>query len=284
LKSRKIKYGFYKIDENLFVDIDYLLSVIDDNVKAVFFIDYFGVTQMERLKPILEVLKLKDITIIQDVVQCLKIRKDKLFGDYIFNSFRKFFPFEGSILLSKEIMRIDFHDKVNKFVIYKRIGQLLRYFHIKYNLFSSNQFLFFFRKAEEHYYSEDILRMPKCNQHQLNKYDIELMIEKQKYYYDKLFKDFSENVPNLLRNNDFIPLGFVITTVQRDKIRRDLFEQSIFPPIHWLLSEEMDKTIFNKSIELSLNILTIPLIGLTEEKYPYLYSNLIKYIKNESIS
>jgi hypothetical protein len=74
-KSREIKYRFYKIDENLFVDIDYLISIIDNNAKAILFIDYFGVTQMERLQPLLSILKTKKITVIQDVVQCLKIIK-----------------------------------------------------------------------------------------------------------------------------------------------------------------------------------------------------------------
>lgn len=278
-KAREIKYKFYKIDENLFVDIDYLISIIDEKVKAVYFIDYFGASQRERLQPVLEVLRLKKITLIQDVVQCLQIRKDQLFGDYIFNSFRKFFPFEGSILLSKEKMSIDFGKNRNRYLKFKRIGQLMRYFHVKYNLFSSRHFLSFFRKAEDCYYTNYILRMPKFNLRQLDKYDIEFIADKQKYYYSQLFNTFSDKVPGLLHKNDFVPLGFVIKIEGRDAIRGYLFEQNIFPPIHWLLSEELDKSIFYKSSELSSVILTIPLIGLTDKKYNYLYSNIIKFIK-----
>jgi hypothetical protein len=176
-------------------------------------------------------------------------------------------------------MCIDFVDKKNKFTTYKRIGQLLRYFHVKYNLFSSNQFLYFFRKADDYYGSEDILRMPKFNKRLLNKYDIELMVERQTYYYWRLFNVFGENVPDLLQNSNFVPLGFVIKINERDAIRKHLFEQNIFPPIHWLMSEVLDKTIFYQSIELSSVILTIPLIGLTDKKYNYLYNNIVKYIK-----
>lgn len=278
-KSSEIKYRFFKIDENLFVDIDYLSSIIDDNVKAILFIDYFGASQMDHLKPVLETLKAKKIIVIQDVVQCLQISRGNLFGDYIFNSFRKFFPFEGSILLSNGGIEIKFCDKKSKFIIYKRIGQLLRYFHVKYNLFSSNQFLWFFKKAEDYYGAEDILRMPKCNKRQLNKYNSELLVERQKFYYGKLYKVFGEIVPELLKNDSFIPLGFVIKINQRDQVRKNLFKQNIFLPIHWLLSEELDKSLFNKSVELSSVILTIPLVGLTNKAYCYLFSNIIKYIK-----
>jgi len=276
--SKGIQYKFYKIDENLFVDVDYLISIIDEKVKAVYFIDYFGASQRERLQPVLEVLSLKKITLIQDVVQCLQIRKEQLFGDYIFNSFRKLLPFEGSILLSKRKMNIDFRGSSNKYIEYKRIGQFLRYFHIKYNLGSSKHFLSFFRKAEDCYYKNDILRMPKFNFRQLNKYDIEFIANKQKYYFSQLFNAFSDKVPGLLHKNNFVPLGFVIKIDGRDSVRGYLFKQNIFSPIHWILPVEIDVKVFSKSINLSSLILTLPLIGLTEQKFKFLFENINKYL------
>jgi hypothetical protein len=278
-KSREIKYKFYKIDENLFVDTDYLISIIDNNVKAVLFIDYFGASQIDQLQTVLEILKSKKIIIVQDIVQCLQIRKDKLFGDYIFNSFRKFFPFEGSILLSKRKMNIDFRGSSNKYIEYKRIGQFLRYFHIKYNLGSSKHFLYFFRKAEDCYYINDILSMPKFNLRQLNKYDIEFIANKQKYYFSQLFNAFYDKVPGLLHKNNFVPLGFVIKIDGRDSVREYLFKQHIFSPIHWILPVEIDVKVFSKSTNLSSLILTLPLIGLTEQKFKFLFENINKYLK-----
>jgi hypothetical protein len=283
-KSRRIPYEFYKIDENLFIDINYLISIIDNNVKSILIIDYFGASQMDRLQPVLEILKSKKIIIIQDIVQCLQIRKDNLFGDYIFNSFRKFFPFEGSILLSKEKMTINFGECRNKYIKYKRVGQFLRYLHVKCNLFSSNHFLSFFRKAEGCYYTNYILKMPKFNVRQLNKYNIEFMAKKQKYYFDHLINTYSNKVPELLHKNNFIPMGFVMKIEGRDSIRKYLFEQNIFPTIHWILPNEIDRNMFNRSIELSSFILTIPLCGLTNEKFDYLCTNIDKYVKNEGLS
>jgi hypothetical protein len=283
-KLRGIKYKFYKVDDNLFIDTEYLISIIDKKVKAVFFIDYFGASQLDRIKPVLVFLKLKQISVIQDVVQCLKINKEDLFGDYIFNSFRKFFPFEGSLLLSKDKLNIKFGRIKGKYVVYKRIGQLIRFFHIKYSLFSSKHFLSFLQKAESHYYSNYIMGMPKFNRKQLNKYDIKLLANRQKYFFNKLFKTYSDKVPLLLHKSKLIPLGFVIKIERRDEIRAHLFEENIFAPIHWILPEEIDVKVFDKSIKLSSLILTLPLTGITSEKYNYLSSSILKYVKIEGLS
>lgn len=276
-KIRGINYRFYKVDYDLYIDTNHLISIIDNNVKAVLFIDYFGASQFEKLLGVIDILKHRQITVIQDVVQCLEMKKERLFGDYIFNSFRKFFPFEGSILLSKNSLFIEYSNSKNKFVTYKRIGQIIRYLHIHYGIFSSRLFLYFLKKAEDRYYSNSIIRMPKFNLKQLNKYDIESMTEKQKYYYHKLMITFGNKVPGLLKSNNFVPLGFVIKVEKRNEIRRFLFDHEIYPPIHWILSEEIDKNIFEKSIQLSSEIMTLPLIGLTETKYNYLLYNLTKY-------
>ena len=283
-KVRGIQYKFYRVDDDLFIDTDQLISIIDNNVKAVFFIDYFGASQMGRLQPVIDILKKSRITIIQDVVQCLNIRKECLFGDYIFNSFRKFFPFEGSILLSKEKMNVDFGNKRNRYIVYKRIGQLLRYVHLKYGLISNKSFLNFLKKAEEHYYNEEIMKMPSFNRKQLNKIDFSSVERDQIYYFGRLYNFFKDNVPGLLKNNAFIPLGFVLKIEDRDTVRNQLFSNNIFPPIHWVLSNEIDERLFPESVLLSKTILTIPLIGLTEKKFEYLFGNIINSLKNESIS
>jgi hypothetical protein len=283
-KSKGIEYRFYKVDDELYIDIEYLKSIIDEKVKAVLFIDYFGASQLDRIQPVIDILRLKNIAVIQDVVQCLEINKKFLFGDYIFNSFRKFFPFEGSILLSKEKMNINFSEENNKYVKFKRIGQFLRYAHIKYRLFSSKYFLRYLNKAEHNYHTDSVYRMPKFNLKQLNKFDIDKMSSNQKHYFNLLYENLGNNVPKLLQKNDYVPLGFVIKLNNRDNVRKGLFIQNIFPPIHWILSAEFENKIFEKSIQLSKRILSIPIIGITAEKYKYLSENLLKIIKDESLS
>jgi hypothetical protein len=283
-KKKGLKYKFYKVDDELLIDTDYLISIIDDKVKAVFFIDYFGTSQLENIQIVLDILRLKQIKIVQDIVQSLQIKKEQLYGDYIFNSFRKFFPFEGSILLSKERINVNFSNDKNKYIKPKRIGQLLRYFHIRFNFFSSKLFLKLFYEAEQSYYVDEILRMPDFNLKQLNKFCIDQIIENHKYYFNLLYKEFGSKMPNLLNVNDTIPFCFIIKLKNRDLIRRELFNYNIFLPIHWILSKEIEQSIFEKSNKLSSIILTIPLSGLTTKKYIYLIENLKKTINYECIS
>lgn len=278
-KIRQINYRFYKVDADLYVDTDHLISSINNNIKAVLFIDYFGASQKERLVNVLELLKEKNIKIIQDFAQCISINRNQLFGDYIYNSYRKYLPFEGSLLLSKTKMAISFGRHNYKFLMYKRLGQLLRYFHLKYNIFSSSKFLRLFKMAEDHYSSATIVRMPKCNYHLINKIDIDSICENQIHYYNELLAEYGEMVPRLLRNGNFIPLGFVIKASQRDLIRQNLRTKNIYLPIHWLLSDEIDPHLYRESNELSNCILTIPIFGLNEMKEKYLLDNLKTTLK-----
>ena len=278
-KIRNIKYCFYKVDADLYVDVDHLISIINSNVKAVLFIDYFGASQKKRLANVPNLLREKNIKIIQDLVQCVSIDKNQFIGDYMYNSFRKYLPFEGSLLLSKTKMNITFSRPNCKYWVNRRIGQLIRYYHLKYNIFSSNRFLSLFKKAEDYYSSEVVVRMPKHHKWLLNKIDIDLFCHNQRYYYKELFTEYGEMIPKLLQNDNYVPLGFVIKTSNRNQIRGDLFEKGIYPPIHWLQSEEIDKQIYSDSIMLSGCILTIPLFGLNEAKSQYLSDNLKTILK-----
>jgi hypothetical protein len=279
-KSRNIKYNFYRVDQNLYVDISHLLSLINKNVKAILFIDYFGASQKERLTTTIDFLNSKNIFIIQDMVQCLYLDKDKMFGDYIFNSFRKFFPLEGSVLFSKKEISINFSKRTcSKFVLNKRMGQLLRYIHVNYGIFSSSSFLKFLKTADENYYDEHIYKMSKTSRAILKKFDIDLLIKAHKKYYQYLLNNFGNYVPELLNNLRFVPLGFVIVVPERDVLRKKLFLENIYPPVHWVLSDEIDDLLFSDSIALSKSILTIPISFLNNENFDYLSSKLQNHLK-----
>ncbi|HOX77114.1 MAG TPA: hypothetical protein PLW31_03665 [Bacteroidales bacterium] len=280
-KARNIKYNFYRVDQNLYVDISHLLSLINKNVKAVLFIDYFGATQKDRLSTTIDFLSSKNIFIIQDMVQCLHLDQDKMFGDYIFNSFRKFFPIEGSVLLSKKEININFSKRTcSKFVLNKRMGQLLRYFHVNYGMFSSSSFLKFFKTADKNYYDEQNYKMSKTSRAILKKFDIDLLIKTQKQYYQFLLDNFGNYVPELLNNQRFVPLGFVIVVPERDLLRKKLFLENVYPPVHWILSDEIDDQLFSESIALSKSILTFPLLNMNDNKFDFMIKKMLESFKD----
>jgi hypothetical protein len=88
----------------------------------------------------------------------------------------------------------------------------------------------------------------------------------------------------LLKKNNIIPLGFVIKIKNRDVIRCEFYKYNIFPPIHWILTDEFINKLFEKSYTLSTLTITIPITCLTDKKYTYLKNTLNKIINNENIS
>ncbi len=283
-KKRNVTYKFYKIDENLFINEEDILSRLDQKVRAILFIDYFGKNQISEKTNLLRIIHEKEIKIIQDSVQCINFNTEDIYGDYAYNSFRKFLPIEGSLLVTKHKLDINLSKPSKKYRFYKRIGLILRHYHLKYGIFRSSLFLNLFLKAERYYYSDKIWKMPKLNRIFLNKIDFEAFAGNQKKFFSILFREYSAIMPKLLQTNDYTPYGFVVKIPHRDLTRNNLISQNVFPPIHWIQSPEINETMFPESIALSKQILTIPLLRMNEHKLEYLISQLKKHIKNESIS
>ncbi len=278
LKILKLHYKFYKVDSDLFIDKNNLKTIIDTNTKIVFIIDYFGKSQKEYIQDLIIELKEKQILIIQDIVQCLEIDEYNFYGDFIFNSFRKFFPYEGSIIFSNQKIDIDFSDTNRKYILFKRFGQILRFYANITHIIPSSWFLLFLKIAEKNYYKNSIISIPKNTLKKLNKFDISSMIENQKTYYKLFNKDFENDIPKFLSSDKFCPLGLVLKVKERNSLRKYLINNSIYTPIHWILLEEIyNNTNYYESKELSNKIITIPLININENKYKYIINKILKY-------
>jgi len=279
-KNWNVNYSFYKVDQSLYVDETHLRNQISAKTTAVLFIDYFGTSQVRRLSGLIHELKNKNIQIIQDIVQTIDLAKAELYGDFVFNSVRKFLPVEASILLSKEAMNTEFGHSMPP-VQKKRRGQFLRKISLKTGIDLSFAFLPDFKRFESEYYQRHVVRLPEKSRKYLSQLDFEKLIWEQRFYYEKLVQDYGNLQPQLLRHQSstVIPLGLVLSVKDRNEFRNFLFGKRIFAPIHWVLSEEIDKKEYEGSWSLSEEIITIPLINLTERKFKYLTETLDEYFK-----
>lgn len=110
LNQLRIKYKFYKINNDLKIDWKYLNNIIDKNTKAILFVNYFGIpNEIFRLK---DFSKKNKIILIEDNSHGFYgFFEDQLmgtFGDFGFASPRKQLDINsGGILYANEFFKID---------------------------------------------------------------------------------------------------------------------------------------------------------------------------------
>lgn len=258
-KEKGVNFSFYKINDNLEIDIKDLESKINNNTKAVFFIHYFGFspndTTLDFLKRIKEE---RNITLLQDVVPGF-FSDYKLIGNYIFNSFRKFFPIDGSVIITEKKLELQCKKDYPRYFFDKMRGQFYRYLFIRFNVPVSGAFLNIFNSLKHSYYEGDDVCFNKFNRYILSKYDINEIVRKRRENYNYLLHHL--NHISLFKDEvtSEVPIGFPIIIKNRDKIRKELIKKNIFCPIHWLLSSDIDRTVYPESWNVSDNMLLIPI-------------------------
>lgn len=271
-KKKNINILFYKINEDLSIDIPDINQLIEKfNVRALFFINYFGFYHSEECIEYLNSLKQKGIILIEDAVQMLWFNKlNKFIGDYIFNSYRKFFPADGSLVLcnTKPSFKT-IEDKYYKLVLEARIRKTE---YLKNHIGKEEDFLNKFREAEEWYYKRENINLINESSKEFLSYVNYSKIKAQRlsnynYLYDKLRDN---NKVEILfdkdRIEDNVPLFFPVFINNRDFVRKELRKYNIFCPVHWDISEEGWAGNFQKSLEISKSILSIPIDWRYNEK------------------
>lgn len=259
-----INYRFYKINTNLSIDHQDLIRLSKCyNVKAIFFINYFGFYQTQNTIRLLEKFQKQGIQLIEDAVQMLWYRKQEFIGNYVFNSYRKFLPIDGSIVLCNRQEGYEHLEDDYDHLIYQARTKKTEF--INNNKGCEEEYLDLFEKAEKAYYKRiEIKRITKESKNLLNKIDIELIgkirLENYNYLYNHLID--KEKLKILYNNSNIktnIPIGMPILTNNRDYIRTKLREYKIFCPVHWDLTKEVWVNDYPNSLYISKHILTIPI-------------------------
>ncbi len=260
-KKRHIRYNFYRINKNLEIDTNDLKKKINKNIKAVFFINYFGFPPKKETISFLKEIKEKKVILIEDIVQSF-FSDIEIIGDYSFNSFRKFLPIDGSIIISNKKMKyIHSSQSYTNYFFLKAIGQHLRMIDNELRIFDfSNIFLKLFKLANENYYKHTNSNFNWYNKYILSRFDIDTLKTKIFNNYINMLKNFKSIALLGEIKDNIVPLGFpIIIHKNRDKLRNYLVHHNVFCPIHWKLTDEINKNKFKESWFLSENILTLPI-------------------------
>lgn len=263
--KKNINILFYEINEELNINIESIKKLIDEfNVKALFFINYFGFYHNDISIAFLKNLKKNGLILIEDAVQMLWFnRLNKFIGNFVFNSYRKFFSVDGSLVLCNKSLSFNaIKDEYYHLILEARINKTN---YVLNNTGNETDFLNKFHKAEEWYYKRNTINgMDIENKKILNHVDYlwirEQRLKNYNYLYDKL-KEMN-NVTLLFNKNqieDSVPLVLPVVLNNRNFIRKELRKFNIYCPVHWDITKENWAINFSKSLEISKTILSIPI-------------------------
>ena len=246
---------FYALDEQLnpdFKDIDSKY----DATKAVLLINYFGLKDCKAMVEQLRCLH-QEMVILLDNVQAPYEMLNETDADYTFSSFRKAFPVaDGSWVISKK-HTLTQYERVNEFAQYKIAASYLKVIRDQH-LFNDEVYLDLFHKGEvkidDDYQtdmtqlSKDILANMEWNRWAiLRKRNAETIIEGLKKLGITPIIPFQENA---------VPLFIPIRIENRDKVRKAMFANNIFLPVHWPVEDEY-KDRLNRGSDLAAHELSI---------------------------
>lgn len=98
LEQRGLAWGFYRVNEDLSIDLDDLAGQAED-YHALYFINYFGFPHSPRTLSALRDIQKNGVLLVEDNAQAgFPARR---IGDFTFNSLRKLAPFDGSYLFTQ---------------------------------------------------------------------------------------------------------------------------------------------------------------------------------------
>ena len=274
-KELGILYEFYKVNNNLQIDLGELTKRLDGKAKVVFFINYFGFKQSDEVITALLKLKESGIIIIQDVVQDFYVQNNDLIGNYAFMSFRKFFPCEGSIIISQDkIDDVVIKGKNKAYFNNKLKGRFWRYYHYKYDC-DEKRFLTLFEKANKSYRLPENIKFTKYDEYVLNRIDFEKDKVTRRCNFKLLIDHLGDKALYKSLPGNVVPLVFPVIVRERSNLQRKLRENNIYCPVHWMLSDDIVNKEFKDSRLLSEHILSIPINANRDYKLVVKYLNSV---------
>lgn len=238
-------YIFYHINPELYPEC------YEQDCDAVLLINYFGMLNPEKVISKIRERFPNRLIILDNVQAYYEMQKD-IGADYRFCSYRKWFPVpDGADIISidDETITPEYLYQ-NTFAKYKFAGNVLKNFEKEVG---SNIILKLLADGEE-----TLDRNYLCNPYELSprlisEVDVELTARKRRENASILHTELSKlDIPHVY-SSDGVPLFVPIFVNNRDEVRRAMFAEEIFTPVHWpVVSSEINGNNTLYETELSL--------------------------------
>ena len=246
------QFRFYRIRKDLSADIEDMRSKMDEKVKVLYVIHYFGVPQSEEYAR--EVLRLKKeygAAVIEDLTQTLYTRSPGRigYGDYLVASTRKWMPVtDGGLLAVKDGVDCPDNklaDAYDEAVYRQLLISIMRDYFDTHPLEDKTAYLQMEKEANKARYLDFTPReMTEVTRRILFAMDHEESIRRRRENYQWLYRELSglEGLEILSHpldeNGDYVPFGLVILVEKRQECYDFLASHGVIGEIQWVLPLE----------------------------------------------
>ncbi len=226
--DKKIPYSFYRVLANLLPDESDLLDKVNDG-DIVLLVSYFGMVKTESVAKVIKE-KSPETTIIVDDVQNFYSVEKYSEADYRFNSYRKWFavPDGAEVFCKSECLKVPKKD--NDFAKYKFSGNVLKNFA---DWIGDDLCLDLIEKGEAILDEQYDCKCSKIGQALIQQISFDEIKDKRMenaaYLHEQLDKIGVKHVYEM----GAVPLFVPIFVDNRSTIRKELFANAIFAPVHW---------------------------------------------------
>ncbi|MDY5189500.1 MAG: hypothetical protein SPF26_08500 [Succinivibrio sp.] len=258
INDARWKLSYYNLDSNFRVDINDVTLI--KRIKVLLLVDYFGCVDLSS--DISEIRRINKDIIIADCVQSF-FKLDLYESDYSFTSLRKMCeiplcsiarknknsPFYKSNQFLNSKIDLTLNSSNGRWYEYKFLGNLLKSFP---SIFSDKCILNLLKHGEyllDRDFQHD-MAVPSYLPKMLNAVDFDNIKIKRKANAALLHKELNRlNIKHLF-NDSSVPLFVPIFIKNRDVVRKKMFENNIFPPIHWPVLTSLCSEIVNSELSL----------------------------------
>jgi hypothetical protein len=248
-----VRVRFYAVDQALQIPSDDWVGQIQAG-DLVIFADYFGFDTWGLHGA---EAKARGAHIVEDACQAMLNEDFSPHSDYVIVSPRKFIGVpDGGILLAREgtgLPGADLPKSPTEWLLKATKASMLR---SEFDRYGGEQSWFKIFQSAEADGPMEPCRMSDLAAAILRIVDWTTIKTRRRRNYDYLLSELGELAvfPDL--PHDMVPLGFPIRVRGRDRVRRSLFKEQIYPPVHWNLTLVPRK--FAASHKLARQIMTLP--------------------------
>ena len=249
-----VRVRFYTVDQALQIPSDDWVRQIQAG-DLVIFADYFGFDTWGLHGA---EAGARGAHIVEDACQAMLNKDFSPHSDYIIFSPRKFIgvPDGGILLAGKnvELPGADFPPAPGQWLVRALRASILR---SEFDRYGGKRSWFKIFQSAEADGPMDPCRMSDLAAAILRIVDWTTIKTRRRRNYDYLLSELGEMAvfPNLPR--DVVPLGFPIRLPNRDRVRRSLFNERIYPAVHWDIVDLVPAE-FVSSHRLASEIMTLP--------------------------